>query len=25
MKLSHNICPGCGHYAGREVLSSAQD
>jgi large subunit ribosomal protein L32 len=25
MKLSHNICPGCGYYAGREVLSSYQD
>jgi large subunit ribosomal protein L32 len=25
MKLSHNICSGCGYYAGREVLSSDQD
>jgi len=25
MKLSHNICPACGHYAGRDVLSSNQE
>ena len=25
MKLSHNICPSCGHYSGREVLASEQD
>jgi len=21
MRLSHNVCPKCGHYAGREVIS----
>tara|TARA_B110000003_G_scaffold254842_1_gene271173 strand:- start:166 stop:348 length:183 start_codon:yes stop_codon:yes gene_type:complete len=25
MKLSHNICPACGYYDGKEVLASAED
>ena len=25
MKLSHNICPACGYYDGKEVLASAEE
>jgi ribosomal protein L32 len=21
MRLPHNVCPSCGHYKGREVVS----
>ncbi len=25
LKMSHRICPGCGHYNGREIFAVAQD
>jgi large subunit ribosomal protein L32 len=25
MRLSHTVCPKCGHYQGREVVSAEKD
>ena len=25
MRLSHTICPNCGHYQGREVISTEKE
>ena len=25
MRLSHTICPSCGHYQGREVISMGKE
>jgi large subunit ribosomal protein L32 len=25
MRLSHHVCPSCGHYKGREVITVKED